>query len=109
MQLPWPVVSASQEMSPSQRSSAGRAAKNHPIQGTNADILKRALALLVLPEGVHLVLVVHDEIVLECPLHLVEQATHILKQAMQQACQEYLHTVTIPEPDVLVDAFWRKD
>jgi DNA polymerase-1 len=83
---------------------------NHPIQGTNADILKRALALLFreLSAGVHLVLVVHDEIVLECPAHLVEGATQILKRVMVQACREYLHTVAIPEPEVLVGSFWQK-
>src|SRR5450631_446773 len=54
---------------PGMRGSMERSAKNHPIQGTNADILKRALALLhaSLPEGVHVILCVHDEIVLECP------------------------------------------
>lgn len=53
-----------------------RAARNHLIQGTNADILKRALTLLYgsLPEGVHLLLCVHDEIVLECPEEQLEEA-----------------------------------
>ncbi len=93
-----------------ERASVERAAKNHPIQGTNADILKRALAHLrdALPEGVHLVLVVHDEIVLECPLHLVEEAAQTLKRVMVAACREYLHTVAVPDPDVLIDTFWKK-
>ena len=85
--------------------------KNHPIQGTNADILKYALALLYrhLPIGVHTVLTVHDEIVLECPNELVEEATQVLKGAMVQACREYLKVVHIPVPKVLEAAYWEKD
>lgn len=93
-----------------QRGEAERAAKNHPIQGTNADILKRALALLInrLPEGVHIVLTVHDEIVLETPLGLVETAENVLKVAMIDACRDFLQHVEIPEPDVLVADYWVK-
>ncbi len=93
------------------RGEAERSAKNHPIQGTNADILKCALALLYhrLPAGVHIVLTVHDEIVLECPDALIAEAERILKDAMVQACKEYLKVVHIPEPDVLVEGYWKKD
>ncbi len=92
------------------RGEAERSAKNHPIQGTNADILKCALALLYhqLPVGVHVVLTVHDEIVLECPDELVAEAEQILKETMVQACREYLKIVHIPEPDVLIETYWKK-
>ncbi len=95
----------------SRRAAIERMAKNHPVQGTNADILKRALALLYksLPRGVHIILVVHDEIVLECPEGLREEATRVLKEAMVQACRDYLKIVDIPEPDVLVGSYWEKD
>ncbi len=95
----------------SRRAAMERNAKNHPIQGTNADILKRALALLheTLPREVHIVLVVHDEIVLECPEGLREEATRVLKQAMVQACRDYLKIVDIPEPDILAGPYWKKD
>ena len=95
----------------SARGRAERSAKNHPIQGTNADILKRALALLydALPEPVHIILVVHDEIVLECPIDLKEEAEQILKDTMVQACRDYLKVVRIPEPDVIVGNYWQKD
>jgi DNA polymerase-1 len=94
-----------------QRGSMERSAKNHPIQGTNADILKCALALLyaALPERVHIILVVHDEIVLECPDDLLDEAEQILKRAMMQACRDYLKVVHIPEPEVLRDICWKKD
>jgi DNA polymerase-1 len=94
-----------------QRGSLERSAKNHPIQGSNADILKRALALLyrVLPEQVHIVLVVHDEIVLECPESLLEATRQTLKDAMKEACRDYLKVVHIPEPEVLDAPYWKKD
>lgn len=93
-----------------QRGEAERAAKNHPIQGTNADILKRALALLSeqLPENVYVVLTVHDEIVLETPTDNVEIAENTLKRSMMDACREFLKTVAIPEPDVLIADYWVK-
>ncbi|HEX3640672.1 MAG TPA: DNA polymerase [Ktedonobacteraceae bacterium] len=92
------------------RGEAERAARNHPIQGANADILKRALALLSeqLPEDVHIVLTVHDEICLEAPDIKVEEATNILKECMMQACRKFLHRVEIPEIDVLVAGYWIK-
>ncbi len=73
-------------------------------------MLKRALALLyaALPERVHLLLCVHDEIVLECPEDWLEGAEHILKQAMVQACRDFLKVVAIPEPEVVVGRFWIK-
>jgi len=95
----------------SRRAAMERTAKNHPIQGTNADILKCALALLyeTLPGEVHIILVVHDEIVLECPEELREGSIQVLKKAMVQACRDYLKVVHIPEPDVLDSPYWKKD
>src|SRR5256714_838142 len=87
-----------------------RAAKNHPIQGTNADILKRALALLrqEMPSDVHIVLTIHDELVLEAPDEKVEEAEMLLKDCMFRACRHFLKKVAIPESDVLVDSYWVK-
>jgi DNA polymerase-1 len=92
------------------RGEVERSAKNHPIQGTNADILKCALVLLShrLPVGVHVVLTVHDEVVLECPDELVAEAEQLLKETMVQACRAYLKIVSIPEPDVLIETYWKK-
>ncbi len=95
---------------PAKRGRIERAAKNHPIQGSNADILKRALALLSerLPENVHVVLTVHDEIVLEAPTDKVEIAENVLKSSMMDACRDFLKKVAIPEPDVLIEDYWVK-
>ncbi len=88
-----------------------RSAKNHPIQGTNADILKCALALLyeALPEGASLILAVHDELVIECPEALVPQVEELMKEKMVQACRRFLKVVHIPAPDVIVAPYWKKD
>jgi DNA polymerase I len=53
-------------------------------------------------------LIVHDEIVLECPESLVENAKQVLKEAMVQACRDYLTVMHIPEPEVLVEGYWAK-
>jgi DNA polymerase-1 len=95
---------------PAKRGGVERAAKNHPIQGTNADILKRALALLFerLPKNVHVVLTVHDEIVLETPIDTLEVAEKHLKESMMDACRDFLKRVAVPEPDVLIAEYWVK-
>jgi DNA polymerase-1 len=61
-----------------------------------------------LPARVHVVLTVHDEIVLECPEDLVSEATLVLKGAMVQGCRDYLTVVQIPEPEVLTEEYWAK-
>lgn len=85
-------------------------ARNPPVQATNADILKRAMSFLYdfLPAGVHMVLVVHDEIVLECPEPLAEEAIESLKMALIEACRADLKVVHIPEPEVLKERYWKK-
>ena len=72
------------------RSFAERTAMNTPIQGTAADIIKKAMI------DVHnvlqreklqsrILLQVHDELILEVPEYEVEQVAAIVKQAMQQS------------------------
>ncbi|HEU5378168.1 MAG TPA: hypothetical protein VFV38_22330 [Ktedonobacteraceae bacterium] len=74
-------------------------------------ILRRVMAILpnVLPAGAHLVLVVQNEIVLERPLPLLEEATSLLKEALIAACRTDLKLVRIPEPEVLVAPSWMKN
>ncbi|HEU5383385.1 MAG TPA: DNA polymerase A family protein [Ktedonobacteraceae bacterium] len=93
------------------RASLERMSRNHPIQATNADILKRSMSILydVLPAEAHLVLVVHDEIVIECPESLVGETTLLLKEALVEACRADLRLVHIPEPEVLVAPYWKKE
>jgi DNA polymerase I len=90
---------------------AERQAKNAPIQGTSADILKYALALLYqhLAEGCFIVACVHDEIVLEAPDEQAESCAALLAKAMQKACRAYLKTVAVPLPEVSVAPYWKKE
>lgn len=99
-----------EDVDQARRYSIERMARNHPIQATNADILKCALSMLgdVLPDGAHLMLAVHDEIVIECPEPLIEEATLLLKDVLVEACRTYLKVVHIPEPEVLIAPYWQK-
>jgi DNA polymerase I len=74
-----------------ERQGSERAAINAPIQGTSADIIKRAMARM-LPaladaglDDVRMLLQVHDELVFELPEGRVEAATPIIRQVMAEA------------------------
>ncbi len=74
-----------------ERQGAERAAINAPIQGTSADIIKRAMARLG-PElhragldEVKMLLQVHDELVFELPEHQVEAASPVIREVMENA------------------------
>lgn len=88
-----------------------RKAKNAPIQGTNADILKYALALLYhnLPPSVRFVACVHDEVVLECSQEESEHVYKIVSACMTKACKHYLKRVAIPDIDGCIETYWKKD
>jgi DNA polymerase I len=74
-----------------ERQGSERAAINAPIQGTSADIIKRAMVRM-LPtlakaglDDVRMLLQVHDELVFELPEHRVAAATPIIRQVMAEA------------------------
>jgi DNA polymerase-1 len=75
---------------PSRRAYAERAAINAPIQGTAADIMKRAMIRTWrdlkrdLPE-VRMLLQVHDELVFEVPEKLVADTQALVKRTMERA------------------------
>lgn len=76
-----------------ERQGAERAAVNAPIQGTSADIIKRAmirmepaLAEAGLPD-VRMLLQVHDELVFELPEGQVEVASAVIKRVMEGAAE----------------------
>lgn len=90
-----------------QRSFAERTAMNTPIQGTAADIIKKAMvdvyyALQGEKLRSRILLQVHDELVLEVPEGEVEKVAKIVKDAMEQS-------VTLRVPlvvDVNVGSNW---
>ena len=73
---------------PAIRASAERAAFNFPIQGTEADILKKAMTLLYkyiqsdIPNAA-IVLTVHDELVCEVPEKDAQAFAHDMKGIME--------------------------
>jgi DNA polymerase-1 len=78
---------------PSIRAGAERAAINAPIQGTSADLIKRAMARMddALAanglDGVKMLLQVHDELVFEVPDGKEEEAAAVIKQVMANAAE----------------------
>jgi DNA polymerase I-like protein with 3'-5' exonuclease and polymerase domains len=75
-----------------------RNGKNAPIQGTSADILKRALRLLndeLRDTSAKIVNIIHDEIVVEADESEAESVAAIVARAMTAAGEEYVHSVPV--------------
>jgi len=81
---------------PSIRAGAERAAMNAPIQGSSADLIKRAMARMdgALAEAglsdVKMLLQVHDELVFEVPEGREEAAAEVIKRVMANAAEPSL-------------------
>jgi DNA polymerase-1 len=84
-----------------ERQGAERAAINAPIQGTAADIIKRAMARMgpaLEAEGLgtaRMLMQVHDELVFEVPEADVEPATRIIRAVMEGAAEPAI-TLNVP-------------
>ena len=92
------------------RSAAERVAVNMPIQGTAADILKRAMidlhaALVERPElGARMILTVHDELLLEAPETSADDAAALVRDRMEHAA-----TLAVPlDVDVGMGKNWKE-
>ncbi len=75
-----------------------RNGKNAPIQGTSADILKRALRLLnddLRSTSAKIVNIIHDEIVVEVDEGESEDVARKVERAMCAAGEEYVTTVPV--------------
>ena len=88
------------------RSFGERVALNMPIQGTAADIIKRAMVRVdrrLREEGLagRLVLQVHDELNVECPEDEAERAAALLTEEMERAA-----TLSVP---LTAEAHWGKN
>ncbi|MFM2371107.1 MAG: hypothetical protein RIS85_829, partial [Pseudomonadota bacterium] len=84
-----------------ERQGSERAAINAPIQGTSADIIKRAMARMMpalaeagLP-NVRMLLQVHDELVFELPEGDVEAAKPVIERVMATAAEPAVK-LTVP-------------
>ena len=72
------------------RQAAERAAQNMPIQGTEADLMKRAMINVdkTLPEGAEIVMQVHDSIIVECGEKNATEVAKSLKEEMETIAPE---------------------
>ncbi len=91
-------------------SSIGREAKNHPIQGTNADAIKYALVFVhdrIKKDNVDgaLISTVHDEIVCEIREDQAEDFAQVLSGEMIRAANLFLKKVKI-KSDPFVGDVW---
>jgi DNA polymerase-1 len=84
-----------------ERAGSERAAINAPIQGTSADIIKRAMVRMLpalaeagLPH-VRMLLQVHDELVFELPEGDVAAASTVIRKVMEEAAMP-LVTIDVP-------------
>ena len=74
------------------RSFGERVAMNMPIQGTAADIIKLAMIKVYVrlkeefPQA-HLIMQVHDELIIEAPESQAKEVADLLKETMETACQ----------------------
>ena len=83
-----------------------RNGKNTPIQGTSADILKRALRLLkeeLSDTSARIVNIIHDEIVVEADTDEAESVAEKVERVMCAAGQEYLRTVPVKVETEIAD------
>jgi DNA polymerase-1 len=81
---------------------------NTPVQGTAADITKKALASLLqrlVDTGAKIIGTVHDEIILEVPERTAREAAVILKETMIEAGKAYLSKVPV-EVEVTIGETW---
>ena len=87
--------------SQNERAGSERAAINAPIQGTSADLIKRAMARMpkALDEAglgdVKMLLQVHDELVFEAPEDKAKAAGDVIRRVMSQAAEPVL-TLSVP-------------
>ena len=101
---PTPDVKSSNFMI---REAAKRAAANMPIQGTEADLMKRAMIEVdkkITRTGLgEQILQIHDSILIEAPIKNAEQVSKILREIMEQVCPE----LDIPlKVDVKIGESW---
>jgi len=87
-----------------------RNGKNTPIQGTSADILKRALKLLrdeLRETNAKVVNIIHDEIVVEADSGEAEAVAEKVERVMRVAGEEYVKTVPVKVETEIADE-WLK-
>jgi len=111
-----------QEIKQGYRSMMGsieRRGKNHPVQGTNASILKRAVGTgfdasdkgylwHIFPKyGARLLSVIHDELIIACPKEHSKVVAEEAADAFRRAAAEVMHSVVM-QSEYHISNHWQK-
>ena len=105
----FPRINAANQ---NERQGSERAAINAPIQGTSADIIKRAMVRMgpALDEAgltnVKMLLQVHDELVFELPEGDVDAASEVIRQVMSNAAEPVVKLTVPLGIDIGTGASW---
>jgi len=96
---------------PGMRGGAERAAINAPIQGTAADIIRRAMvrvpgALAAKKLKARMLLQVHDELIFEAPDSEIEKTEALVKSVMEKAASPAVHLSVPLTVDARAAANW---
>jgi DNA polymerase-1 len=97
------------DVNPARRAGAERQAINAPLQGSAADIIKRAMARIpaaLAREKLHarMLLQVHDELLFEMPEAEVEHIAEVVRSVMEGACAPHCE-LSVP---LVVETGWAK-
>lgn len=89
-----------------------RMGKNTPIQGSNADVTKRALEYVQNEIDKHnykskIVHCVHDEVVVESPKEEIDEMVPVLEKCLKDAYYDFFQTVPI-KTDTAIEPYWSK-
>lgn len=100
------------DKNPSVKGFSERAAINAPIQGSAADIIRRAMIRMPAAlkdagfDDVRMLLQVHDELIFECPKERAKDAAKVIKSVMESAA-EPLCPISVPlEVDIGIGDSW---
>lgn len=104
-----------QDKNPARRSFAERAAINAPMQGTAADILKRAMIRVppaleqaTLTEAARMLLTVHDELLFEVQEEAREHTAQVVRAVMESATKPAIHLAVPLTVDVGYGQNWEE-
>jgi DNA polymerase-1 len=97
------------DANPARRAGAERQAINAPLQGSAADIIKRAMgrlpaALDAAGLNARLLLQVHDELLFEAPDDEIEATARLVKEVMEGACAPHCE-LSVP---LVVETGWAR-
>lgn len=105
------LVAFNKPRSSGEEGAVRRNARNTPMQGLNADVLKIALRGIydsLKGYDAYLVHEVHDEVHAESAEHCSEEVAHIVEREMIKAAEQYITTVSIEAKAKAVDRWSEK-